>query len=155
MTDSLPVVRFVKLRLNAQTPQYMTDGAAGLDLFAAPEESIIIEPNQRFLVPTGIAIDIPTGFEGQVRPRSGLALKRGITLPNSPGTIDSDYRGEVGIIMMNLGEDPFVVNAGDRIAQLIIAPVSRAIFKEVDSLDNTTRSTGGFGHTGVTEKGDI
>lgn len=155
MADQQPTVRYIKLRPQAQAPQYMTDGAAGLDLFAAPDEMVTIEPMKRALIPTGIAVDIPVGFEGQVRPRSGLALKKGITLPNSPGTIDSDYRGEVGVIMQNLGEEPFEVRAGDRIAQLIIAPVCRVDLQLVDSLEETERNGGGFGHTGVKERGDI
>jgi dUTP pyrophosphatase len=126
----------------------MSAGAAGLDLAAAPDGPIEIAPGGRAAVPTGLAFEIPPGFEGQVRPRSGLARKLGITLPNAPGTIDSDYRGEVLVLLMNLGAEPFVVKPGDRIAQLVIAPVVTAELEEAASLDETVRGDGGFGHTG-------
>lgn len=129
-------------------PQYMTDLAAGVDLHAALTAEITLAPGERILVPTGLAMAIPPGFEGQVRPRSGLALKKGLALVNSPGTIDADYRGEVGIIMINHGHDVVTIAPGERIAQLIIAPVVRAEFVEVNELDATLRNTGGFGHTG-------
>jgi dUTP pyrophosphatase len=126
----------------------MSSGAAGLDLAAAPEAPIEIAPGARAAVPTGLAFDIPAGFEGQIRPRSGLARKLGITLPNAPGTVDSDYRGEVLVLLLNLGTEPFVVKPGDRIAQLVIAPVVTAELEEVAALGETVRGDGGFGHTG-------
>ncbi len=132
-----------------EPPRPATPGAAGSDLRAAVESEISIAPGERVLVPTGFQLAIPEGFEGQVRPRSGLALRHGITLPNSPGTIDSDYRGELQVIVQNTGAEPFVVKRGDRIAQLVIAPVPRVVVEEVDSLDDTERGGGGFGHTGV------
>ena len=130
-------------------PDYATPGAAALDLRAAVDAEVTLHPGERKLIPTGIRIAIPEGFEGQVRPRSGLALKYGIALVNSPGTIDCDYRGPVQIIMANLGEDPFVIRRGDRIAQLVIAPVTRVVLEETDSLPETERSSGGFGSTGI------
>jgi dUTP pyrophosphatase len=129
-------------------PEPATADAAGLDLRAAVDDEIVIEPGDRALVPTGFALEIPVGYEGQVRPRSGLALKHGITIPNAPGTIDADYRGEVQVILMNLGARPFPVRRGERIAQLVVAPVARAGFIEVDVLSDTSRGSGGFGHTG-------
>jgi dUTP pyrophosphatase len=129
-------------------PSYQTAGAAGLDLCAAVPQSVVIEPGERRFVPTGIAVAIPNGFEGQVRPRSGLALKHGIGIVNSPGTIDSDYRGEIGIVLVNHGSDPFVVTNGARIAQLVIAPVARVTVEAVDTLDTTDRGAGGYGSTG-------
>jgi dUTP pyrophosphatase len=143
-----PRVRFKKLRPGALTPKYMSAGAAGLDLASAADEPITLAPGARAAVPTGIAFAIPRGFEGQVRPRSGLARKHGITLTNSPGTIDSDYRGEVQVLMINLGDAPHVIQPGDRVAQLVIAPVVEAELEEADSLDETKRGDGGFGHTG-------
>jgi len=128
-------------------PAYASDGAAGMDVVAA--ESLTIRPGTRHAVATGFAMAIPAGFEVQVRPRSGLALKHGITCLNTPGTIDSDYRGEVKVILANLGEDNFEVKRGDRIAQLVPAPVQRAAFAEVATLDETERGAGGFGSTGV------
>lgn len=128
-------------------PQYQTDGAAGMDLLAEVAEPLCLRAGQRALVPTGLAVEIPAGFEGQVRPRSGLALRHGVTLLNSPGTIDADYRGEVQVLMINLGSDDFWVRRGDRIAQLVIAPVTRAAWREVDELAVTRRGPGGFGHT--------
>jgi len=131
-------------------PQYMTAHSSGMDLFAAfDEEEITLKTGERRLIPTGIALSIPEGFEGQVRPRSGLALKNGITLVNTPGTIDADYRGEIGVLLINLGEQPFRVKRGDRIAQLIIAPVFKATLELVSDLEATPRSGGGFGHTGA------
>ena len=128
-------------------PAYATDGAAGLDVVAA--EDALLPPGGRHAVATGFAIAIPPGYEVQVRPRSGLALNHGISLPNTPGTIDSDYRGEMKIIMINLGSEPFAVTRGDRIAQLVVAPVQTAHFIEVADLDETARGVGGFGSTGV------
>jgi dUTP pyrophosphatase len=145
---SAPKVRFQKLRPGALVPRYMSAGAAGMDLASAASEPIPIPPGGRAAVPTGLAFAIPPGYEGQVRPRSGLARKFGIGLPNSPGTIDSDYRGEVLVLLVNLGAEPFVVNPGDRIAQLVIAPVVIAELEETESLDGTVRGDGGFGHTG-------
>jgi dUTP pyrophosphatase len=127
-------------------PAYATQGAAGMDVVAA--EELVLAPGARCAVATGFAIAIPDGYEVQVRPRSGLALKHGVTCLNTPGTIDSDYRGEVKVILANLGRDPFPVARGDRIAQLVPAPVQRAVLDEVDSLDDTTRGAGGFGSTG-------
>ena len=127
-------------------PSYATGGAAGLDIVAA--EEVTLAPGQRHAVATGFAIAIPAGYEGQVRPRSGLALNHGVTCLNTPGTIDSDYRGEVKVILINLGTEPFEVKRGMRIAQLVPAPVLRADFAEVDSLEPTHRGTGGFGSTG-------
>ncbi|MBE1283616.1 MAG: dUTP diphosphatase [Rhodobacteraceae bacterium] len=131
-------------------PSYETTGAAGADLRANfPDRSAItLQPGARALVPTGLRIEIPAGYEVQIRPRSGLALKHGITLTNSPGTIDSDYRGPLGVIVMNAGQEAFAVNHGDRIAQMIVAPVLQASFERVDDLGNTDRGTGGFGSTG-------
>ncbi len=128
-------------------PAYATAGAAGMDVVAAEELDLM--PGQRHAVATGFAMAIPDGYEVQVRPRSGLALKHGITVPNTPGTIDSDYRGELKVIMINHGDAPFPIRRGDRIAQLVAAPVQRADFSEVDDLDATARGAGGFGSTGV------
>jgi dUTP pyrophosphatase len=129
-------------------PKYMTEHAAGMDLFAAVNEEVILNPGERKLIPTGIALEIPDGFEGQIRPRSGLALRHGITLVNTPGTIDADYRGEVGILLINLGDVPFNVKRGERIAQMVIAPIFKAVLELVQDLNSTPRSGGGFGHTG-------
>lgn len=128
-------------------PAYATEHAAGMDVVSA--EDVILAPGGRHAVATGFAMAIPAGYEVQVRPRSGLALKHGISLPNTPGTIDADYRGELKIIMINLGSEPFEIIRGDRIAQLVAAAVQPAIFAEVDSLDETARGAGGFGSTGV------
>jgi dUTP pyrophosphatase len=130
-------------------PAYATEGAAGMDLLAAVAAPVTVDPGKRALIPTGLAIALPPGFEMQVRPRSGLALRNGIVLPNSPGTIDEDYRGEVQVILLNAGDAPFIVERGMRIAQAVVAPVVRAEWREVDSLDDTARSTGGFGSTGI------
>jgi dUTP pyrophosphatase len=129
-------------------PRYETAGAAGLDLLAAVPADLVLAPGARAIVPSGIAIAVPPGHEGQVRPRSGLAAKFGVTLLNAPGTIDADYRGEVGIILINHGQEPFTVTRGMRIAQLLIAPVAQAELEEVESLDDTARGAGGFGSTG-------
>jgi len=129
-------------------PQYKSAGAAGSDICACLEESVSIAPGETVLIPTGFRIAVPQGYEAQIRPRSGLALKHGITLPNSPGTIDSDYRGEVKIILTNLGDNHFTINNGDRIAQMVIAPVVKAEFEFTDDLTATVRGEGGFGHTG-------
>ena len=130
-------------------PSYATTGSAGLDLAAAVEAPITLAPGARALVPTGIAIALPPGYEGQVRPRSGLAVQHGVTVLNSPGTIDSDYRGEVAVILINLGQEPFRVVRGLRIAQLVIAPVTTARLYAVDALPDSSRGAGGFGSTGT------
>ena len=132
-----------------EAPRPATAGSAGADLRAAIDAPLELEPGARVLVPTGFRVAIPAGYEGQVRPRSGLALKHGITLPNSPGTIDADYRGELKVIVMNAGDVPFVIERGDRVAQLVIAPVPPVEMVEVDALDETERGEGGFGHTGT------
>lgn len=131
-------------------PSYETSGAAGADLRAnfADRGSVTIAPAARMLVSTGLRIEIPDGFEAQIRPRSGLALKHGITLPNAPGTIDSDYRGPLGVIVMNAGDAPFVISHGDRIAQMVVAPVVQARFEVAEGLGHTARGAGGFGSTG-------
>jgi len=130
-------------------PGYETAGSAGMDVCAAVEHETVIAPGAILLVPTGFAVAIPRGFEIQVRPRSGLAVKHGVTIINSPGTIDSDYRGEVRIGLINLGRESFTIKRGDRIAQLVLAPVAIACWQLVDKLDDTARGSGGFGHTGV------
>lgn len=130
-------------------PVYSSAEAAGADLRACVQEDVVIKPGQRYLVPTGLSIQLPVGYEAQIRPRSGLAIKHGISLVNTPGTIDSDYRGEVKIIMINHGSEDFVIHRGDRIAQLVIAPVTHGMFAMSDSLDATDRGAGGFGSTGV------
>jgi dUTP pyrophosphatase len=130
-------------------PRYQTAGAAGVDLHAAVRPDLVLAPLERCLVPTGVRIAIPDGFEGQVRPRSGLALRHGVTVLNSPGTIDSDFRGEVQVLLVNLGQQPFTVERGARIAQLLIAPVARAQVCEVRVLPPTERGTNGFGSTGL------
>lgn len=129
-------------------PSYMTEGSAGMDVYAALREPVTIMPMSTSLVPTNLKIELPAGFEAQIRPRSGLALRERIILPNSPGTIDSDYRGEIKVIMLNLGTEPFVVNRGDRIAQMIISRYARVSWEESDSLGETARGGGGFGSTG-------
>ncbi|MBL9010794.1 MAG: dUTP diphosphatase [Alphaproteobacteria bacterium] len=129
-------------------PRYETAGAAGMDLMAAVASDLVLQPGARAIVPTGLQIAVPPGHEGQVRPRSGLAAKHGVTVLNAPGTIDCDYRGEVGVILVNLGSEPFTVTRGLRIAQLLIAPVVQAGPVDVDSLDDTARGAGGFGSTG-------
>ena len=143
-----PQIEFRKLRPEAQIPQYMTDLAAGLDIQAQPVEPVELHPGERCLLPTGLAVAVPPGYEIQVRPRSGLAIKHGIALVNSPGTIDADYRGEIGIILINHGQEVFIINPGDRIAQLVVAPVCQAELIEVEQLSKTVRGAGGFGHTG-------
>ncbi len=130
-------------------PAYHSDLAAGLDIAAAVEEDVVLEPGAIRIIPSGFSVAIPKGYEVQIRPRSGLAVKHGITLVNSPGTIDADYRGEVKVGLINLGQAPFTVKRGDRIAQMIMARVARAMLKLVDRLPETVRQDGGFGHTGV------
>ena len=147
---SVPVQRLPNGR-DLPLPEYQTDGAAGLDLQAAiPEgEDVVLAPGTREMIPTGIAMALPHGYEAQIRPRSGLAAKNGVTVINSPGTVDCDYRGEVKVVLINHGSDPLVITRGMRIAQMIIAPVTRGIFEEHDSLPETDRGTGGFGSTGT------
>lgn len=143
-----PRVQIKKIHPDARTPRYMTELAAGMDIHALPEAVINLQPGERFLVPTGLAMAIPPGYEVQVRPRSGLAIRHGVTLVNTPGTIDADYRGEIQVIMINHGHDTFEIKPGDRIAQLIVAPVCQAVLEEVEDLSDTVRGSGGFGHTG-------
>lgn len=132
-----------------QLPSYATALSAGLDLRANIEEPITLRPMERKLIPTGLYMALPEGFEAQIRPRSGLALKQGITVLNTPGTIDADYRGEIMVLLVNFSDKDFIVNDGERIAQMVIARYEKAIIKEVDSLDQTERGAGGYGHTGV------
>ena len=131
-----------------ELPNYATVGSAGMDLRANLKDEIIIEPTKRKMIPTGIFIELPISYEAQIRPRSGLAVKFGVTVMNSPGTIDSDYRGEIGVCLINHGDSPFVVNNGDRIAQMVIAKHEIATIIETEDLSETVRGTGGFGHTG-------
>ncbi len=149
MSPTIPIVRLPHAQ-GLPLPAYETDGAAGMDLRAAvPEdEPLVLRPGSRFPVPTGLAFALPQGFEGQVRPRSGLAAKSGVTCLNTPGTIDADYRGEVKVILINLGEEDVTIRRGDRIAQLVVAPVVQARWAEVESLEETARGAGGFGSTG-------
>lgn len=148
MSDNIQI-QVKLLRDGALLPQYMTPLAAGMDLCAALTAPLSLQPGERQLVSTGLAMAIPAGFEGQVRPRSGLALRHGLALVNAPGTIDADYRGEIGIIMINHGQQTVTLNPGDRIAQLVIAPVTRGQLMVVENLEETQRNAGGFGHTGV------
>lgn len=148
-----PTIKITRLAHNPDLPlpAYETALAAGMDLRAAVAEDapIVLRPMERVMVPTGLAMAVPPGFEGQVRPRSGLAARSGITCLNSPGTVDADYRGEIKVILVNLGEEDFTIRRGDRIAQLVIAPVIQAVWDETDSLDETARGGGGFGSTGA------
>ncbi len=152
MNESSPTIRFLRLRPDTDSdiplPKYMTPQASGMDVFAAVTESVILEPGKIDLIPTGFAMALPQGFEAQVRPRSGLAVKHGIGLINSPGTIDADYRGEVMIAVINLSRQPYTIHRGDRIAQMVINKVFQAEIHEVNQLEETDRNTGGFGHTG-------
>ena len=148
MTTEIRVRRLPHAR-GLPLPAYATPGAAGLDLLAAVTDPVTIAPGQRALIPTGLAIALPPDHELQIRPRSGLALRNGIVLPNSPGTIDEDYRGEIQVIVLNAGDQPFTVERGMRIAQAVLAPVVRLAWREVDSLDATDRGAGGFGSTGT------
>ena len=134
-------------------PRYQTVDAAGADLHAAVVSPLVLGPGERALVPTGLVLELPRGYEGQIRPRSGLALRHGVTALNAPGTIDADYRGEIGVLLINHGDDTFTINRGDRIAQLVIATVTQPRFVLVDSVSCTERSDGGFGHTGVNTEG--
>lgn len=141
-------MRIRRLRPDARLPQSMSSHAAGLDLAAAIDAPVVLARGERATIGTGLAISLEDGFEAQVRPRSGLALKHGVTLLNSPGTIDADYRGEIRVILVNLGADAVTIQPGDRIAQMIVAPVARVEWLEVEELDDTRRGSGGFGHTG-------
>ncbi len=142
-------IKRLKKNCPVSLPQYMTSGSSGMDLFACLDEDVILGPGERRLIPTGISIAIPEGFEGQIRARSGLAIQKGIGIINGPGTIDSDYRGEVGVLLINFGREPLIIHHGDRIAQLVISQVFRATLEEVDDLPATQRQGGGFGHTGI------
>jgi dUTP pyrophosphatase len=144
-----PVARFLKLDPGAVLPSYETAGAAGADLKARLNGPVLIPPLGRARIPTGLALELPPGYEAQIRPRSGLAARNGVTVLNAPGTVDSDYRGELGVILINLGQEPFTARDGDRIAQIVIAPVVRALMVEAASLSETERGEGGFGSTGV------
>jgi dUTP diphosphatase len=148
-TVEIEVVRLAHAH-DLALPDYATAAAAGADLLAAIDQDIELAPLERKIVPTGISIALPVGFEAQVRPRSGLAAKNGITLVNSPGTVDADYRGEIGVILINLSKEPFRISRGMRIAQLVVARHARAVWREVSELDRTARGAGGFGSTGVT-----
>lgn len=130
-------------------PDYMTSGASGMDLYAAIDEDLVLKPGERALVPTGIALSIPPNYEAQLRPRSGLALKYGLTLLNTPGTIDADYRGEIKLIVINLGQEAYILKRGERLAQMVFARVETVEFIEVNELEESQRAQGGFGHTGV------
>ena len=130
-------------------PAYATEQSAGMDLRADIEQPVTLKPLERRLIPTGLHIALPQGYEAQVRPRSGLALKHGITVLNTPGTIDADYRGEIGVVLVNLSDEDFVVNPGERVAQMVIAQYEQAVLQTVDTLDETERGEGGYGHTGV------
>jgi dUTP pyrophosphatase len=153
MSDSPDYVTLRVKRLEGNKdvalPSYETDGASGLDLRAAVDGELTLHPGEISLVPTGLAISLPPGYEAQIRPRSGLALKHGVGMVNTPGTIDSDYRGEIGLVLINWGKSPFVIKRGDRIAQMVVTRVSRAQVLEVDRLETTERGEGGFGHSGV------
>ncbi|MCO5229914.1 MAG: dUTP diphosphatase [Chitinophagales bacterium] len=140
-------IKIVNLSSNP-LPEYETTGSAGMDLRASLSEPVLIKPLQRALIPTGIFIELPEGFEAQIRPRSGLAAKKGITVLNSPGTIDSDYRGEIKVILINLSNESIIINTAERIAQMVISKYEKARFEEVDELSSTNRGAGGFGHTG-------
>jgi len=147
--EAKPVsVRVKRLRPDAPLPRYMTALAAGMDLAAALDHEITLRPLERALLPTGIAIALPAGYEAQIRPRSGLADRLGVTLLNTPGTIDADYRGEIRVILINLGQESVTIRSGERIAQMVVGPVNRVEWVEVEDLDETERGRGGFGHTG-------
>jgi dUTP pyrophosphatase len=148
-TVEIEVVRLAHAH-DLALPDYATAAAAGADLLAAIDQDIELGPLERKIVPTGISIALPVGFEAQVRPRSGLAAKNGVTVANAPGTVDADYRGEIGVILVNLSKEPFRISRGMRIAQLVVARHARAVWREVSELDRTARGAGGFGSTGVT-----
>ncbi|MDR2865112.1 MAG: dUTP diphosphatase [Spirochaetaceae bacterium] len=142
-------VKVKKVDPKADIPSYQSAGSAGMDIHACLKKALVLESGERILVPTGLSFEIPEGFEGQIRSRSGLALKNGISVLNSPGTIDSDYRGELSVILINLSQNPEIIHNGDRIAQIVFAPVSRAFLEETETLSPTKRGEGGFGSTGV------
>lgn len=142
-------IRRLKKDHPVSLPQYMTEGSSGMDLFASLAQEVTLLPGDRKLIPAGISVAIPEGFEGQIRPRSGLAIQKGIGIVNGPGTIDADYRGEVGVLLINFGKESFTIRNGDRIAQMVISPVTRVTLEEVDDLPPTRRQGGGFGHTGI------
>ena len=143
-----PTLRVRVLTEGAQVPRYATSGAAGLDLSACLDAPLTLVQGGRAMVPTGIAVALPPGHEGQVRPRSGLAARHGITVTNAPGTIDEDYRGEIKVLLVNLGDEPYTLESGERVAQLVVAPITRVSIREVEELDETPRGAGGFGSTG-------
>ena len=147
-TDQFPVVVKIVNESGNPLPAYATEGSAGMDLCAHIHESVVLEPLERKLISTGLFIELPTGYEAQIRPRSGLALKQGITCLNSPGTIDADYRGEIGVILINLSNEMQVIKTGDRIAQMVIAPVTQISWEPATALTPTNRGAGGFGSTG-------
>ena len=149
MVRSKLLIRRLENNLDLPLPEYETTSAAGLDLPAALSQDLRLDPREHALVPTGLAVALPGGFEAQIRPRSGLAAKNGITVLNSPGTIDADYRGEINVILINLGQAPFTISRGMRVAQMIIASVTQIDVLEVEKLDQTARGTGGFGSTGL------
>jgi len=149
MSEVTVAVRRLPHGADLPLPAYATADSAGLDLLAAITDPIVLQPGERKLVPTGLALALPAGFEAQVRPRSGLALKHGVTVLNSPGTIDADYRGEVGVVLINHGQVPFTINRGERIAQMIVATYARVAWQATDDLSETQRGAGGFGSTGV------
>ncbi len=149
MTPTAVALRRLPHGAGLPLPAYGSELSAGMDLAAAVEDEVVIQPGARALIPTGLQIALPPGFEAQVRPRSGLARDHGVTVLNSPGTVDADYRGEIGVILANLGDDPFAVSRGMRIAQLVVAPVSRVAWHEVDDLPASGRGAGGFGSTGT------
>ncbi|MBI1804335.1 MAG: dUTP diphosphatase [Ignavibacteriae bacterium] len=152
----MPSQRQIKIRIarihhheiDIPLPSYSTTGSSGMDIYASVQEDRVVKPGETVLIPTGFQMEIPSGYEAQIRPRSGLALKHGVGVLNSPGTIDSDYRGEVKIILKNFGKEEFTIRRGDRIAQLVICPVVRAEWEEVNIVEETSRGAGGFGHTG-------
>ena len=155
MTKSLParISRIHPEQTDIPLPAYATDGSAGMDICAAVDQELEIKPGETLLIPTGFIIELPYGYEAQIRPRSGLAIKHRIGILNSPGTIDSDYRGEVKIIFTNFGSSPFIIHRGDRIAQMVVAAVEHVEWTESPSLETSVRNDGGFGHTGVVSKG--
>ena len=142
------VVKFLKLHADVVIPEYQTEGASGMDLCAYIEEPLILKPMERRLVPTGLKMELPKGYEAQVRPRSGMSIKHGITLINCVGTVDEDYRGEICVPVVNLSSEQYTINNGDRIAQMVIAPVTKAVVEVSDDLSTTSRGAGGFGSTG-------
>ena len=146
--DKVPVIRVRKKDGGLELPRYESSGAAGMDLKAFIKNEVTIPPLGRAKIPTGLSVEIPAGYEAQVRPRSGLAIRNGVTVLNSPGTIDSDYRGELDVILVNFGDEPYTLKSGDRIAQMVISPIVHATLCEVESLSETVRGSGGFGSTG-------